>query len=423
MMKLKPNRAVITGIGPLAANGIGTENFWASLRAGRSGVGPITLFDTHNHPAKVAGEITDFNPHDHLPPDLKPKRLARTTQLALTALKFALHNAGLESLLANGQTAAVPVRSIPLFVGVSYSALDVIDKQVAIMLKKGPRFVGGHVVFTSTPQAVAGALCSYLRAPAETTTLSTACAAGLDAVGWAAEAVQSGRADLVIALGADAPITPFGFASFAAAGLVSQSKGPPEKASRPFDRERMSGIAAEGAGALIIENLEHARARGAVPYAEITGYSSFNDGPDEPHAAGLERTMRTALANASHRAAHVDYLCAHGPGDPLLDRMETAFIKKVFGEHAYRIPVSSIKGVTGNPLAAAGPLQVIACALAMKHGLIPPTANFECGDADCDLDYVGDGERRADLRCALINSHGLGGTNSSLLVERVEAAE
>ena len=234
--------------------------------------------------------------------------------------------------------------------------------------------------------------------------------------------IRSGRADVAIAGGADAPITRTGFTSFAAAGLVSTRDLDPSRASRPFDLDRDSGVISEGSGVVILENLTHALSRGVDPYLEITGYGMNADAHADLPGCGLDETMRMALANAGRRPEDVDYVCAHGPGHPVLDRIETEMIKKTLGKRAYDIPVSSIKGVTGNPLAAAGPMQLVTCALAFQNGIVPPTANCEKSDPDCDLDYVTGKPRKAHLECAMINSHGLGGRNCSLVVQRVITA-
>jgi 3-oxoacyl-[acyl-carrier-protein] synthase II len=248
-----------------------------------------------------------------------------------------------------------------------------------------------------------------------------ACAAGLDGVAQAVEVIHSGQADIAIAGGADAPVTSLTFACLDKAGLVAAYNERPECASRPFDRDRETGVVSEGAGVLIVENLDHALARGAGIYLEITGYGSQSDLDPTQHGSGLEHAIRLALANACKRPEDIDYICAHGPGHPVLDRAETEMVKRVFGEYSYRIPVSSIKGVTGNPLAAAGPLQLIACACAIRDQLVPPTANLENVDPCCDLDYVPTAPRATRIECALINCHGLGGGNSCMIVERFDS--
>ena len=249
-------------------------------------------------------------------------------------------------------------------------------------------------------------------------TVSSGCAAGLDAIAVGASMISSGRANLVITGGADAPINRLTIASLASANMVPDETEDPTTVSRPFDLMRRGGIPAEGACVVILESLEHAVARGARPVIEIGGHGANHDRKGAEPGAGLALSMQIALANARCRPSHVDYVCAAGPSDPVLDRTETAAIKGALGRHAYQVPVSSIKGVIGNPLAAAGPLQLATCAMAMCEGIVPPTANYQYPDPECDLDYVPDTGRAADIGTALINVHGLGGADSSMVVSR-----
>ena len=411
---VKKRRVVVTGLGVLAANGIGKEEFWASLVAGRSGIGPITLFDASELETRIAGEVKNFQLQDFVNANIKPGRMARHTQLALAASRMALDDAR----LPDGHP--VLSKTIQVTIGVSSSAFDLIEMGMAQLTKRGVNRVSPFVVRASPPQAVTSAISEHLNLNIHSGTISTACAAGLDAIAHAAAIIQSGNVDVALAGGADAPITPLAFATFQSAGLMSTQNTIPEKASRPFDRKRESGVIAEGAGVVVLESYEHAVARGAPIYMEITGYgTSLDVSQDEPES-GLEDAMRIALANAHKRSENLDYICAHGPGHPALDVIETETIKKIFGEYAYQIPVSSIKGVTGNPLSAGGAIQVISCALAFNNRMIPPTANYEYPDPDCDLDYVGGQARLVDIRCALINAHGIGGANSCLVVEKIK---
>jgi 3-oxoacyl-[acyl-carrier-protein] synthase II len=243
----------------------------------------------------------------------------------------------------------------------------------------------------------------------------------LDAIAIAAAMIRSGEADIAIAGGSDAPITPLAMASFIASGLSSQRNSEPETASRPFDLSRDSGVVSEGAGILILENLEHAEARGAKTYLEISGYGTQRDLDVQKPASGLEFSMGLALANASHAPDEIDYISAYGPGHPMLDAIEVAIIKRVFGRRAYLLPVSSIKGVTGNALAAGGPFQVIACALSVRDQLLPPTANYKIADPACDLDCVPNRARKVKLNSALVNVRGLGGSASTMVLNRIAA--
>ncbi|MBN1268494.1 MAG: beta-ketoacyl-[acyl-carrier-protein] synthase family protein [Kiritimatiellae bacterium] len=408
------NRVAVTGLGVLAANGNGVEAFWRSLVKGQSGIGPITFFDASALPCRIAGEVKNFRPEDYFDGEFKPRRLARFTQLVLAATRMAFDDARLDR---NDLLLAAP---IPIVLGVSTSAVDVIENQWSRMQKRGARAVSAITAPTGFPQAAVNAISRFLAVPTQLLTLSTACPAGLDAIATAAERIRTGRAEIAVAGGTDTPITPLTIASFAASRSMSTRNDEPARASRPFDRDRDGGVMAEGAGVVFLENLEHALARGARVYAEITGTGSQSDAPGAEPGSGLADSMHLALANAACRPDQVDYVCAHGPSDRVIDRMETESIKKALGAHARKIAVSSIKGVTGNPLSAAGPLQIVAAALSVQTGTIPPTANYEHPDPQCDLDYVPGKARRANLECVVINSHGIGGTNSSLVLQKVD---
>jgi 3-oxoacyl-[acyl-carrier-protein] synthase II len=409
----RQHRVVVTGLGVLAPNGIGLDAFWQSLLKCKSGIGLITLFDSTEFPVRIAGEVKDFDIRKFVSGQVKAHRLGRHTQLALAATYFAIKHAGLERAMLE---ACAPV---PVIIGVSTSAMDIIQRGEETMSSHGPAKVSPYIVSAGHPHAVASAISESLGISTKATTVSTACPAGLDAISIAVESIRSGRAEIAIAGGADAPISPLTVACFGATGLVPKNSSNPEKLSRPFDRDRQGGILAEGAGILILENLEHALARGATPLAEIAGYGTSVDASGSLPASGLEDSMSLALANAGCRPENIDYICAHGPSDPVLDKVETACIKKAFGSHAYKIPVSSIKGVTGNPLAAAGPLELATCVMAIQHALVPPTANYEHPDNDCDLDYVPLKPRKMDINRALINIHGLGNCNSTMIINRV----
>src|SRR5436309_7083196 len=410
---MKRNRVVITGMGILAPNGIGNDEFWESLVTGRSGIGPITLFDASDLKSRIAGEVKNFDPHDYIEPELKPKRMARHTQFAYAATMLALEDAGLEISEAD-----LPSPT-PIVVGVSTSAMDIIERSISDFDRRGGNGMSPTAVGALTPQAAANAIADRIGARAHAATVSSACPSGLDALAIAATMIESGAAELAIAGGADAPITKHTFAAFIATGMSSCRNGEPERASRPFDLERDSGVISEGAGMFVLEDLERAEARGARPYLEINGYARQRDDIPENPGSGLLGSMRLALANSSRSIDAIDYICAYGPGHPVLDAAEVRYIKEVFGERAYSMPISSIKGVTGNPLAAGGPLQLAACALSFRDQVIAPTTNCELPDPECDLDFVPSRARKAKLNCILMNVRGLGGSASSLVVDRV----
>ena len=404
---------VISGIGIVAPNGIGLDAFWESLLAGRSGIGPITLFDASDLKSRIAGEVKDFDPLDYIEPELKPKRMARHTQFAYAATMMALRDAGLE---INESDLPSPT---PVVIGVSTSAMDIIERSISDFDRHGLKGMSPTAVGALTPQAAANVIADRIGARAHAATVSSACPSGLDAVALASNMIQSGEAELAIAGGADAPITKHTFAAFTATGLSSYRNDEPEKASRPFDLERDSGVISEGAGIFVLENLERAQARGANIYLEISGYSRQRDHTPNDPASGLADSMKLALANAGRTKDDVDYISAYGPGHPVLDAAEVHYIKEVFGDRAYTIPISSIKGVTGNPLAAGGPMQIAACALSFRDQVVAPTANYEVEDPCCDLDFVPRRPRKSKLECILMNVRGLGGSSSSLVVERL----
>jgi 3-oxoacyl-[acyl-carrier-protein] synthase II len=410
---MRRNRVVITGMGVLAPNGIGLEDFWHSILTGRSGIGPITFFDAAELKSRIAGEIKDFDPYNYIEPELKPKRMARHTQLAYAASMMALEDAGFDS-----DNLELP-SPVPVIIGVSMNSMDVLERALEAVRQNRANRVSPTTCAASLPQGPANVIADRIGAFARATTVSAACPSGLDAVADAASMIRTGQAEVAIAGGSDAPITPIAMASFAAADLSSVRNGDPEKASRPFDINRDSGVISEGAGVFVLENLDYAQARGARSYIEITGYAKQRDRDAATPGSGLEESMRMALANAGRTVDDVDYISAYGPGHPVLDAIEVAVIKRVFGRGAYEIPVSSIKAVTGNALAAGGPLQLVSCALTIRDNVIAPTANYESADPDCDLDFVPNRPRQSNVRCALINVRGLGGGASTMIVNRL----
>lgn len=408
------NRAVVTGMGVIAPNGTGLKEFWRSLSAGESGIGPITLFDAEGFRSRIAGEVKGFDPLDYMPAQWKPKRMGRHTQLAYAATQMALtdarfdpHSDKLESVL-------------PVCIGVSSSAFDVIENGARELERRGARRINSGMVRNCQPQAAALLIAQKLGVETQASTISSACNSGIDAIASAATMVRTTDVEMAIAGGADAPVTPLAMASLTSAGLSSSANDYPAEASRPYDAQADSGVISEGSAVVTIENIESALARGANIYLEITGYAAQMDNDPEDPFDGLEATMRLALANAGREPREVDYICSYGPGHPILDASEVRMIRRVFAGESLRVPVSSIKGVTGNPLSAAGPMQLISCALAFQHGTIPPTANHHIPLPECDLDFVPRKARKALLNCALINVRGLGGGNSSMVVERVD---
>jgi 3-oxoacyl-[acyl-carrier-protein] synthase II len=308
---------------------------------------------------------------------------------------------------------------LPIVMGVGTSAMDILQDGFDSLRDRGPTSIKPFAVGSCAPQAAATFIGRMLGVPTRTSTISSTCVSGLDAVASAAASIRNGESEIAIAGGSDAPITPLAMASFATAGLSSSRNEDPERASRPFDRDRDSGVISEGAGVLVLESLDHALGRGVDPYFEITGFGVQTDADPTVPGSGLGSTMIAALANANRGPDAVDYICAYGTGHPVFDKVELSMIKRAFGHRAQTVPISSIKGVTGNPLAAAGPLQLITSALCLRKNIIPPTANCDNLDRNCDLDIVRGRPRRAKLNCILLNVRGLGGGNSSMVVERV----
>ena len=329
---VKRNRVVITGMGVLAPNGIGLEAFWESLLQCRSGIGPITLFDASKFKTRIAGEIKGFDPAEYIEPELKPKRMARHTQLAYAATMMALKDAGLE---INNLSLPSPT---PVVIGVSTSAIDVIESVHFAVDRGTPNRAPVSSAAASIPQAAANTIADRIGAYANATTVSSACPSGLDALADAAAMIRSGEVEAAVAGGADAPITPLTLASFIGSGLVAASNGEPEAASKPFDLTRESGVLAEGAGIFIVENYERALARGARSYVEIAGFGKQRDIDRNKPASGLFDSMKMALANAGRSINDVDYISAYGTGDPILDAAEVTVIKQLFGARAYEIP-------------------------------------------------------------------------------------
>ncbi len=404
---------VITGMGVLAANGIGVEKFWRSLLAAESGIAPLRHFDASDLPVRIGGEVKHFHAADYLPDGAPVRRQARHTQLALAAAAMALRDAAIsrEELPCFDR--------VPVAMGVATSAIDVIEETFHRKVQGGVRRVLPTALPASMPNMVNACIIELFGIRGMSITLSTGCAAGLDAIGDLARRIAGGEADIGIAGGCDAPLTPMAMASFCRSNLLSRRNDDPAGASRPFDADRDGGVLAEGAGVVVLERREHALARGLRPIVRVAGFGTSGVNGDQKRA-GFEASMRMAMQDAGFSPFSVDWICAHGPSDPLLDLLETEAIKTVFGPRAHAIPVTSIKGCTGNPLAAAGPLSVVAAARAMAERRVPPTANLATPGAGCDLDYVPGRSRAHEARRVLVNVHGLGNVSSTLALEIAE---
>jgi 3-oxoacyl-[acyl-carrier-protein] synthase II len=382
---------------------------------GISGIDKITLFDASDFPSQIAGEVSNFQPLNYLGAK-EVKRMDRFAQFAVVATKLALEDANLEI------TPSIAER-VGVIVGSGIGGLQTLEDQHLILRKKGPRRVSPFLVPMMIADMAAGQIAMFTGAKGPNFCPVTACASASHAIGEAYETIKRGDADVIIAGGAEAPITPLSIAAFSAARALSRRNDEPKKASRPFDIERDGFVIAEGAGIVILEELKFAQKRGARIYAEIVGYGATADAyhitqPD-PEAQQVARCMILALEEANIKPEDVNYINAHGTSTPYNDEFETLAIKRVFGEHAYKLVVSSTKSMTGHALGAAGGLEFIVCVLAIETNLVPPTINLENPDPLCDLNYVPNKSIEQVVNVALSNSLGFGGHNAALLVKRL----
>ncbi|MGW8249686.1 MAG: beta-ketoacyl-ACP synthase II [Anaerolineales bacterium] len=406
-------RVVITGIGAISPLGHTARSSWESLLAGRSGIGLITQFDTSQIPVKIAGEVKDFDPAQYM--SIKEaRRISRGSQLAIAALRMALEDAGLPEPLEDGDHVAT-------IIGTGAGGLEVVDRELTNLRSKGYNQVSPFALTGFLPNMPAYHVSLIAGAKGPISTIVTACASGTQAVGEGLEAIRHGRADMVLAGGVEGLVHETSVAGFARAGAASTRNDNPAQACRPFDAERDGTVISEGAGLLVLEELDHALQRNARIYAEAIGYASSSDAfhiarPD-PEAGGAVRAMRWALEDAELEPEQIDYINAHGTATQLNDASETLAIKKVFGEYAYRLPISSNKSVLGHALGAAGALEAIFSVFTLTEGIIPPTWNYENPDPECDLDYVPNQIRRSKVHTVLSNSFGMGGQNACLVLK------
>ena len=408
----------MTGMGVVTSLGRDLETFWNNLCAGVSGVSRIESFDASSLPTQIAAEIKDFDPEAFM--DRKEvRRTDRFVQFAVAAAKLALEDAGLRI----GDNAD-PER-VGVVIGSGIGGLATWEEQHLALLEKGPRKVSPFFIPMMIANMASGQVSIMTGAKGPNTAPVTACATGTHAVGDSFRLIQRGEADCMIAGGSEAAIRPIGMAGFCAARAMSTRNEEPEKASRPFDADRDGFVMGEGAGVLILESLEHALGRGARIYAELVGYGMSADAhhvtEPSPGGEGAARCMRRALEDAGVRPEDVGYINAHGTSTPVGDIAETEAIKRVFGEHAYRLAVSSTKSMTGHLLGAAGAVEAIITCLTLYRGVIPPTINLDRPDPACDLDYVPHRARAADLRVAMSNSFGFGGHNATVVFRRFES--
>lgn len=409
-------RVVITGIGAVSPLGSTAELLWDGIVAGRSGIAPITAFDASELPVQFAGEVTDFDPDPFIAPK-DVKKLDRFLQFAIAAGKMAVTDSGLEIDDSNADDIAV-------YVGSGVGGLASIIDATHTLDERGPRKLSVFTIPRMLINLASGHLSLELGTRGSNLSHVSACATGNHAIGEAFRAIQYGDAKAAIAGGAEAAVLPLGLAGFARMRALSTRNDDPTGASRPFDADRDGFVMGEGAGVLMLEELEFARARGARIYGEVCGYGSTSDAhhmtaPD-PEGSGAMRCMTKAVQNAGWSLDSVDYVNAHGTSTPFNDSIETLAIKRTFGDHAKALAVSSTKSMTGHLLGGAGGLEAVICTLALKHGVLPPTINYTTPDPECDLDYVPNQAREANVRRLISNGFGFGGTNATIAIGALE---
>jgi 3-oxoacyl-[acyl-carrier-protein] synthase II len=411
-------RVVVTGVGLVSPLGVGTEANWSALCAGRSGIGPITHFDAAQFSARIAGEVKAFDPLQFIEKK-DVKKMDVFIQLAIAASQFAVDDAKLEV------TAELAPR-VGVFIASGIGGFSTIEREHKALLAGGPRRISPFFIPAAIINLAAGQVSIRFGAKGPNSATCTACSASAHAIGDAFEIIKRNDADVMIAGGSEAAITPMGVGGFAAMRALSTRNDDPERASRPFDKDRDGFIMGEGAGVIILEELGSAKRRGAPVYAELVGYGMTADAfhitaPSEDGDGGM-RVMEAALRHAGVPPNAVDYINAHGTSTPYNDKLETLAIKRLFGEHAAKVAISSTKSMTGHLLGAAGGLEAGITVLAVKHQMAPPTINYDTPDPECDLDYVPNKKRAMAIDYALSNSFGFGGTNGALLFKRYEGS-
>lgn len=409
-------RAVITGLGTVNSLHSEVPAFWDALCAGKSGVGQIEQLDTTDFKVHFGGEVKSFNPETVVDPRTV-RRLDRFAQFALVASISAFKDSGLDMAREDPYRCGV-------IIGSGIGGLNEFEEQHTRYHEKGPDRISPFVIPKMIPNAAAGNVSIHFGLAGPNTAVSTACASAAHAISDALRAIQWGYADVMVTGGSESVITPMGLGGFCSAKALSMRNDDPKRASRPFDRDRDGFVLAEGAGIVVLEELEHARRRGAPIYAEVIGAGSTADAhhitAPHPTGAGAARAMELALRDARLDPHDIQYINAHGTSTPLGDASETSAIKQVFGAHAYHLAVSSTKSMIGHTLGASGGVELIACALSIRYGVVHPTINYDTPDPECDLDYVPNNARELRVRRALSNSFGFGGHNCTLVISAVE---
>ncbi len=409
-------RVVVTGIGCLSALGHDTEAFWDGLTKGRSGIARITRFDPTDFPSKVGAEVRDFDPGKFMDPK-EAKRNDRYTQYAVAASRMAVNDAKLDVTKVDSERFGV-------IIGSGIGGMETIENQARILIERGPSRVSPFTIPSLIANIASGVVAIEFQAKSVNFGVVSACASGSHALGEALRHIRDGHADIMLSGGSEAAITRLSYAGFCNMKAMSTDfNDTPEKASRPFDKLRDGFVMGEGAGVLVIETLEHAQARGARIYCELVGYGATCDayhitGQDQ-EGKGLALCLNRALAEAGVEKSEVGYINAHGTSTPINDRCETLAIKRTFGEAARQLSISSTKSMTGHLLGAAGGVEAAVCCLAIHHGVIPPTINYENPDPDCDLDYTPNVAKKRTVNVAISNNLGFGGHNASLVFKRL----
>lgn len=410
-------RVVVTGLGALTPLGNDVATTWQGITAGRSGIGKIDRFDASEYTTQIGGAIADLDMSDYLAPK-DVRKMDAFLQYGLVAAIQAVNDSGL------ADNADIDRDRVGVAIGSGIGGLEFIEKNFRLLAEHGPRKVSPFFVPASVINMIAGNVAIRYGFRGPNIAITTACTTGTHNIGYAARTIQHGDADIMLAGGSEMATTPTGVAAFAAARALSTRNDEPEKASRPWDKARDGFVLSDGAGILVLEELEHARRRGAKIYAEIVGFGMSDDAhhitsPPES-GEGAQLSMKNALRNASLEPSAVNYINAHGTSTTVGDVAEVAAVKAVFGEHAYKLSVSSTKSMTGHLLGAAGAVEAIFSILAIHDGVLPPTINLDDPDEGCDLDFVANKSRKADVRVALSNSFGFGGTNGTLIFQRFD---
>ena len=411
-------RVVVTGMGTVSPIGNDLPTTWAALIEGCSGVGPITKFDTAGYRTTIAAEVKGFNPRDHFS-SKEARRMDPFAQFALVATREAVDDAGLAFDDGLAERTAVVI-------GSGIGGIATVTKQTILLHERGPSKVSPFVIPMILPETAASMVAIEFGLKGPNMAVTSACASGANAVGEAYEMIRRDVADIAICGGTEAGVVPIAVAGFSAMRAISERNDEPQRASRPFDRDRDGFVLGEGAGILVLEDLHHARRRGARIYAEMIGYGSNDDAfhitAPEQNGAGAASCMRRALISAALAPEQIDYINAHGTSTPLNDVIETRAIKAALGEHAYHVPISSTKSLTGHLLGAVGALEAILCVKALEGNLVPATSNLDNPDPECDLDYVPHQARQAELCTAMSNSFGFGGHNVCLIFRKIQEA-